>query len=77
MNGTKTVIIRKRSESSKGVNFNNLLRENFLYKILAPKKFKPKTQLLYLFLQNFVQKMRALNVDEIDTRKLEFHLTYE
>jgi len=77
MNGTKTVIIRKRSESSKGVNLINLLREHFSYKILAQKKFKPKTQLLYLFLQNFVQKMRALNVDEIDTRKLEFHLTYE
>jgi len=49
----------------------------FRKKFWRQKNFKPKTQLLYLFLQNFVQKMRALNVDEIDTRKLEFHLTYD
>jgi len=48
-------------------NSISVLRAHFLYEILVPKNFKPKTQLCNYWRQNFVQKMRALNVDEIDT----------
>jgi len=40
------------------VNLINDLRAHFWYKILAPKKFKPKTQLCNFWHQNFVRKIQ-------------------
>jgi hypothetical protein len=39
----------------------------FCKDILVTKNFKPKTQLCNFWRQNFVQKMQAENVDEIDS----------
>ncbi len=44
-----------------------MLCVRFSYKTLAPKNFKPKTQLCIFWRQNFVQKTRMQNVDEIDS----------
>ncbi len=49
-----------------GINFINVLCAHFLYKILAPKITKLCFVFEIFWSQNFVQKMRALNIDEID-----------
>jgi len=56
-----------------GGNFINILRAYFLYKILAPKIPKLLFGFKFFCRQNFVQKTRALNVDEIDGR---WHLPF-
>ncbi len=47
-----------------GVNFINILRTSFLYK----RRFGSFFQLHFGFVKNFVQKIHAFNVDEIDPR---------
>ncbi len=48
------------------VDFINIFHKHFLYEILVPKCLKAKTKLCNFWRQNFVQKTRALNDDEID-----------
>jgi len=49
-----------------GVNFINVLRARFSSKFLVLKSLEAKTKLYNFWRQNFVQKMPAENVNEID-----------
>jgi hypothetical protein len=60
---------------TQGVNFNNILCAIHSAIFLVPKNFKPKTELCNFWCQNFVQKMRAKNIDVIDPR-VQFYKTF-
>jgi hypothetical protein len=53
-----------------GVNFINILLARFLYKSLCAALFLLTILLCNFWHQNFVQKMRTQNVDEIDPRSI-------
>jgi hypothetical protein len=55
---------------SSGVNIINVFRACLLYEILVPRTTKLAFGFEILASKNFVQKICAKNVDEIDTRKL-------
>jgi hypothetical protein len=58
-----------------GVNFINVLRARFLYKILVPKFSKPKQRFVIFVTKILNEKYSSkLNVDEIDYCGL-FHQT--
>jgi len=54
--------VREREKKRTGVNFINILRTNFSY----DRHFGSFFYLHFGFVEKFVQKTRAYNVDEID-----------